>query len=178
MNKVLILHAWYSKPEDNWYSWLKKELEIKGNTVSIPLLPTLDSNLPDLQKCLSTILFDCGVTRDTIIIGHSIGCLIALRLAERMVFKSTHLVAGWDFNDLTKEHKLFWKTPIDHEKIKRNVHEIYCYSSNNDPYMTAFQVEEMSKRLNGKFILIKGKGHFTTKDGVSEIPELLQNIQQ
>lgn len=176
--KTLILHAWYDKPENNWYPWLKNELESKGYMVSVPLLPTLDTNLPDLQKCLSTILFDCKVDKDTVIIGHSIGCLIALRLAERMAFQSMHLVAGWDFNDLTTEHRLFWKTPIDHEKIKRNVHDIYCYSSDNDPFITAWQAEQMSKRLNGKFILVKNAGHFTTKDSMAKIDQLMTNIYQ
>ena len=86
------------------------------------------------------------------------------------------LVAGWDFDDLTYEHRLFWKTKINHKKIKKNVKEIYCISSDNDPYTTAFTVEEMNKRLGGKFILIKGAGHFTEKDGVKKIPDLLQYI--
>ena len=42
--------------------------------------------------------------------------------------------------------------------------------------MTAFTVKEMSKRLDGKFILVKGAGHFTKKDGFNKIPELLKYI--
>ncbi|KKQ98096.1 MAG: hypothetical protein UT23_C0005G0019 [Candidatus Woesebacteria bacterium GW2011_GWA1_39_12] len=78
-------------------------------------------------------------------------------------------------DDLTvPEHKLFWQSKINHSKIKQNVKEIYCISSDNDPYTTAVVTEQMSKRLSGKFILLKGKGHFTEKFGVTKIPELLK----
>ena len=83
------------------------------------------------------------------------------------------LVAGWDFNDLSAEHRLFWESPINHSKIKQHVKTIYCISSDNDPYTTAFTAEEMSKRLDGTFILVPGAGHFTEKDGVTTIPSVL-----
>lgn len=69
-----------------------------------------------------------------------------------------------------------WLKKVDHKKIKKNVSQIYCLSSDNDPYFTAYQTCEMSKRLGGKFILIKGAGHFTAKNGITEIPQILQII--
>ena len=60
--------------------------------------------------------------------------------------------------------------------IKKNVKEIYCLASDNDPYFTAFTVEDMSKRLGGKFILVKGAGHFTKNFGIERIQELLSII--
>jgi len=111
-----------------------------------------------------------------IIFGHSIGCLLAMRLAEKYLFKKMFLISGWDFNDLTKEHRLFWPNALDHEKIKKNVSEIYCISSDNDPYCTYFINEQMSKRLGGKSVLIKGAGHFTDTFGIKEIPQLLQYV--
>lgn len=172
--KALILHAWYSQPKDHWYPWLKDELEKKGYKVSIPDLPTMDMDLPDMELQLRSI--KGLVDEKTTIIGHSLGCLLALRLAEEKKYKKMFLVAGWDFDDLTAGHRLFWQEKLDHAKIKQNVKEIYCISSDNDPYITAFQGEEMSKRLGGKFILVKNVGHFTAKDKVLKIPQILQYI--
>ena len=176
MKNALILEAWYSKPKNNWYPWLKKELEKKGYEVFVPDLPTMQTKLPDMKKQLSFIEKNFKIDKDTIIFGHSLGTLLAMRLAEKHNYKKMFLVAGWDFNELTTEHRLFWKTPIDHKKIKGNVYEIYCISSDNDPYITAITAGDMCKRLGGKIVLIKGKGHFTEKFGVTKIPQILKFI--
>lgn len=174
MEKVLILHAWHSQPRDHWYPWLKKELERKNYQVFLPELPTMNTDLPNMELQLNHIDKTLDIDGQTIIIGHSLGCLLALRLAERKSYQKMFLVAGWDFDDLTKEHKLFWQNKINHQQIKKNVEKIYCFSSDNDPYITLFQVREMSKRLEGKFILVKGAGHFTGKDKITQLPQVVQ----
>jgi len=175
MKKALILQGWYQKPDKHWYPWLKKELEKRGYEVYLPDLPTIHTDLPDMKKQLAFIEKNFKFDKDTFVFGHSLGTLLAMRLAEKHKYKSMFLVAGWDFDDLTvPEHKLFWQSKINHSKIKQNVKEIYCISSDNDPYTTAVVTEQMSKRLSGKFILLKGKGHFTEKFGVTKIPELLK----
>ncbi len=176
VKQALILHAWYENPENNWYPWLKTELETRGYKVFVPDLPTMYTDLPDIDKQLHYIKDLKAMNKNTLVIGHSLSCLLAMRLAEKIPYQKMFLVAGWDFNDLSIEHRLFWANPIDHAAIKQHVNKIYCISSDNDPYMTAFTAEEMSKRLDGKFILVKGAGHFTAKDGVTTMPEVLQYI--
>jgi len=175
--KVLILHCWYGDPESNWYLWLKKELEAKDYQVFVPTLPTMDTNLPDLETQLKYIKDNFKIDEHTLIIGHSLGAVLALRLAEIYKFKQMILVAGWDFDDLTDQHQKFWPNPINHQLIKNNVNNITYVSSDNDPYVTAFQAEEMSKRLNAKFLLIKNAGHFTKETfGITQIPQILELI--
>lgn len=171
--QALILHAWYEKPDKNWYPWLKTELEKRRYTVFVPDLPTMQTDLPDMQQQLNFIEKTVTIDSETMVVGHSIGCLLAMRLAEKYSYNKMFLVAGWDFNDLYPQHRLFWPNPIDHEVIKKHVKKIYCLSSDNDPYTTAFAAEEMSKRLSGKFILIKGAGHFTEKYGVTTMSAIL-----
>lgn len=174
--QALILQGWYQKPESNWYPWLKTELEKRGFTTFLPDLPTIHTDLPDMNKQIEHIEQLLTFDNETIVFGHSLGCLLAMRLAEKYLYKKMFLIAGWDFNDLSVEHRLFWKKPINHEAIKEHVREIYCVSSDNDPYMTAFTVEEMSKRLGGKFILVKGAGHFTDQFGIKKIVQILELI--
>lgn len=175
---ALILQGWYQKPTDNWYPWLKKELHERGFKVFLPDLPTMHTDLPDMSQQLTYIDGLHSIADDTIVIGHSLGSLLAMRLAERFVYKKMFLIAGWDFNDLTEEHTLFWKHAINHKKIKKNISEIYCISSDNDPYMTVFTVQEMSKRLGGTCILVSDAGHFTGKDGITQIPAILPYISK
>lgn len=177
MKKALILHAWYNRPPDHWYPWLKTELEKKGYTVFIPELPTANTNLPSLIKMLAKIDETLVVDKDTVVIGHSLGTLLAMRLAEKKKYKKMILFAAWDFDDLTKEHRLFWPNKLNHKKIKENVKEIICFASDNDPYVTYWQVGEMCKRLSAKCILIKGAGHFTKdKDKIEKIPQVLKYL--
>ncbi|MFQ5493057.1 MAG: RBBP9/YdeN family alpha/beta hydrolase [Candidatus Dojkabacteria bacterium] len=176
MKNAIILQGWYQKTNANWYPWLKDQLRSKGYEVHLPDLPTIHTDRPDLQIQLDYLFDNLEVNRDTILIGHSLGSLLALRVAEKVELDKIFLVAGWDFNDLTEEHQLFWEKPVNHSKIIENVGEIYCYSSDNDPYITAFHAEEMCKRLKGTFVLVEGAGHFTTKDGVTKIDRLVQYL--
>ena len=107
--------------------------------------------------------------KNTIVIGHSLGSLLAMRLAERHKLKELILVSGWDFDELTEGHKLFWKSKMDHSAIKANVSKIFVVHSDNDPYITAVQAEDMCKRLNGEFLLIIKLGHFTKIKKLSQL---------
>jgi predicted alpha/beta hydrolase family esterase len=113
------------------------------------------------------------IDKNTCIIGHSIGTLLAMRIAEKVRYEKMILVAGWDFNDLTTEHRLFWKSPINHQTIRENTNSRYCFTSENDPYFTKFSTQEMAKRLDAKVVVIPDAGHFTSKFGVNKLPELV-----
>lgn len=174
MKQALILTGWYQKTDSNWYQWLKSQLEGKGYKVFLPDLPTLHTNKPELTAMMDYVFETLSINNETTVIGHSLGCLLAMRIAEQKQYQRMVLVSGWDFNDLTVEHQSFWKTPIDHKKIKSNVNEIFCISSDNDPYCTYFVNRQMSKRLGGKDIKVVGAGHFTQKFGITKIPQVVQ----
>ncbi len=174
--KALILHCWYGDPKSYWYPWLKSELTQKDYDVLIPELPTMKTDLPDMELQLKTVKDLHWVDKGTVVVGHSLGCLLALRMAERYKVGKLILVSGWDFNDLSSEHRLFWKDPIGHQLIKKNVKQIVCVTSDNDPYFTAFQVGEMNKRLGGKLIVVKGAGHFTDKYSITKISQILEEF--
>lgn len=176
MKKALILHCWFGSPEGDWYPWLKIELEKKGYTVLVPKLPTMDTKNPDMETMLKFIDEQNFVDADTVVIGHSLGSVLTLRLAERTQFKTGIIFAGWDYNDLTPEHESFWQTMIDHSLIRQNVPEWVTPISDNDPYVTKFNAHEIADRLGAKAIDVGMKGHFLAKDGVLEVPEILEFV--
>ena len=151
-------------------------MEDKKYQAFLPEIPTFNTKLPQLQTSLEFIEKNYPVDANTTVIGHSLGCILALRLAEKYVYKKMILVAGWDYDDLTEEHKSFWPNKINHAKIRENVKEIYCVTSDNDPYTTLFNVEAMNKRLGGKLIVIKHRGHFGSNEKCKQIPQLLSLI--
>ena len=177
MKIALILHAWYATPESDWYQWLKGELEKKGYEVWAPELPTMPTKAPNMEAMLKFVIEKNFVDEDTTVIGHSLGSVLALRLAERAKFAKGILIAGWDYNDLTPEHQSFWQTAMNHELIKKNVAEWVTLISDNDPYVTKIIAHEMAARLGAKAVDVGTKGHFLMKDdGVTQVPEILEFV--
>jgi hypothetical protein len=176
MKKALILHAWFDTPESHWYRWLEKELKIRGYEVWLPELPTMNTDSPNMELMLKLITEADFVDSKTVVIGHSLGAVLALRIAERVTFQKGILIAGWDFNELTPEHQSFWPNMIDHAKIKENVGEWVVTISDNDPYITAVLEEDMAKRLGAKIIKAGRRGHYCARDGVTEVSEILEFV--
>jgi hypothetical protein len=176
MKKVLFLHAWYGTPESDWYPWLRMELEKKGYEVWMPELPTMPTKNLDMETMLKFVIDKDFVDKETVVIGHSLGSVLALRLAERIVFKQGILLAGWDYNDLTPEHQSFWETMMNHPLIKENVPKWVALISDNDPYVTKFIAHEVAERLGATAVDVGPRGHFLTKDGVTKIPEILEFV--
>lgn len=176
MKKALILHSWFSTPADNWYPWLKNELEKMGYEVWAPELPTMSTKSPDMEAMLAFVLQKNFVDKDTIVIGHSLGAVLALRLAERIAFKKGIMLAVWDFNDLTPEHASFWPNMIDHSKIKANVAEWVFLISENDPYVTVAIAKEVAGRVNGKAVVVGKRGHFGKDEGITQVVEILDYV--
>ncbi len=91
MRQALILQGWYEKPDSNWFPWLKSELEKRGYTVFIPDLPTIHTDLIDMQKQLKYVEKLIHFDAETIVCGHSIGAVLGLRLAEKYSFNKLFL---------------------------------------------------------------------------------------
>lgn len=172
MQKVLLLHAVNDNPQNHWYPWLKVMLEKKDIEVHIPQLPGEWNPKMSIWKKIA--IDAVSLDKDTTVIGHSLGAVLGLRLAEEYPFKRLILVAGWDFNSLAPHEQTFWNHMTDHAKIRKNVDEIVVVTSDNDPYTTATIAKEMADRLGAKYELIKGVGHFLKEDGVNELSAILK----
>lgn len=176
MKKALFLHAWYATPKSDWYPWLNTELQKKGYEVWMPEIPTMPTKSPDMETMLKFLIEKNFIDDNTVVIGHSLGSVLALRLAERVKFDKGILLAAWDYNDLTPEHQSFWPNMMNHELVKKNVVGWVALISENDPYVTKFIAHEMADRLSAKAVDVGAKGHFLAKDGVLEVPEILEYL--
>lgn len=171
--ELLFLQSWYSKITDNWYPWLRQQAEAKGYLTYFPDIPEMRQDVPNMDKILTYLESLNIIHQNLVIVGHSLGNLLAMRLAEKHCLQQLILVSVWDYDDLCEGHSLFWKTKINHSKIKEHVHNISVIHSDNDPYFTALAAEDTSKRLGARYILIKGGGHFGTQEGTTKMPAVL-----
>jgi len=169
MKNALILHGAGNDSQGNWFPWLKSKLEEKGWKVWAPDLPNTDR--PNQKDWLDVIFSNehWQFTDESIMIGHSAGATLILRILERLP-KETQihraiLVAGTVERGTKPEYFQYKedmvKRPFNWKKIKRSCEKFYFIHSMNDPYQCgADQGEIMHKKLGGELIIQPDQGHF------------------
>lgn len=83
--KVVILHGYQGDPDTGWKAWAIPLLRKAGVEVHAPRLP--GGSHPDLTTHIR-ILEKIGIDDETVVIGHSLGCITAI---EYILSKSVHI---------------------------------------------------------------------------------------
>lgn len=171
---ALILHGAGNNSSGNWFPWLKNELVNKGYEVWCPDLPK--SSEPDQKSWLEVILSnkDWKFGEKSVIIGHSAGATLILRILERLSppikIRTAILVAGvvelGSRPEFFKYKQSLVKEQFNWKKIKKSCANFYFIHSNNDPYGCGQnQGEIMYNHLGGSLIIKRGEGHFNLEKG-------------
>lgn len=185
--KVLIIHGWEGSGENNWFPWIKKELEQSGFEVFNPTMTTSAS--PKIDKWIEELTpYIEKMGENDIIIGHSLGSNAALRLVEKTGKKIGHLfLVGSAIGKLPEETWKLWEREmsgsdikslrefwegekIDWNKVTELVQNKNIILSDDDPYITVDTHEGLPKGWN--FELWHGHKHFS----VFEAPEILKKV--
>ena len=185
--RVYIIHGWEGYPEENWFPWLKHEVEAKGFEVQVPQMPDADS--PRINKwipALAQIVKNPDV--DTYFVGHSMGCQAIARyleaLPEGIKIGGVIFVAGFfkrltglgeepDYEEVEKD---WMKTPIDFDKIKIHFEQSVAIFSDNDPYVPLDNQDDFRGKLGSKIIIQHKMNHFSGNWGVFELPIVLEEL--
>lgn len=180
MNKIYIVHCWEGTKDDGWYPWLDSKVSNDNNRVIRFNMPNTEH--PRIEEWVSEL--DKQVNNlddDTYFIGHSIGCQTILRYLEN---KNINKIGGILFiapwlnllpeaisdEDSYKTAYPWINTKIDFDKIKKLTSNITCIFSDDDYFVSLEQKEQFEKLLNAKTIVVSGKGHISSEDGVNELP--------
>ena len=182
MRNIFIFHGTGGHPKENWFPWLKEELEQKEYKVYIPQFPNPDKPLlgPWLKELEQ---YKDKINEDTILIGHSLGGLFLLRVLEELnqPVKAAIIVSGsagvkpikfyegdYNFSDGFK---------FDWEKIKSNSKQFVVFHSDNDPYISLGNGELISEKLGVKLTFIPNAGHFNKDAGYTKFNKLFDTIK-
>lgn len=165
----VLLHGYTGAPENNFFPWLKKELENKGKKARVPRLPKTDN--PVVLDQVDYVLKNEKFDENTVLLGHSLGCAVALKVLENLnvKIKKLVLVGGFidtDFKD--KKHRPFEKSfnwKFDFERIKNNVKEIVILRDSSDYAISHEQIDRIKEKLGvGEIIdATAKKPHFTNE---------------
>ncbi|MBS3157773.1 serine hydrolase family protein [Candidatus Woesearchaeota archaeon] len=180
MTNVIIAHGLEGNPQENWYPWLKTELEKLGCKVTVPQFPNPDR--PCLEDWLAHPEIDKELlTLDTILVGHSLGGTFFLKFLERygINVKAIYLVASQigELPVTTPEVVLpFIGKGFNWEKIRRYAGKVYSFYSDNDPIASYKNAERLVRELGAELTTVKGAGHFNQASSYTQFPLLLEKI--
>ncbi len=183
--KVIIVHGIEGHKDENWFPWLRRELEKKGIFVWCETL--LTPNAPIADEWVRTVLDH--TKPDDILIGHSLGGPTILRVAEQIhdgKLRALISVAGFQsLPNYPAEQSIapFLRGGFDWQKIKNSVEKIFILDSDNDPYVPLSEGKILQARLGGKHQTFHGRGHLnrwgaTQKSGEQTFPEILDLVVQ
>lgn len=180
--KAFIIHGVYGNSNENWFPWLKQELESIGFEVFIPNFPTPENqNLTAWFEIFKD--YEKEIDSDTIFIGHSLGPAFILNVLENIDIQinSCFLVAGFtgklndpQFNEI---NRTFAEREFNWDKIRENCKKFFVFYSDNDPYVPSEKARDLVKNLKAEAYLIKGAGHFNKASGYETFPVLLEKIK-
>ncbi len=170
---VTILHGTGCKPEDFWYTWLKKRLESSGYIVRLPYMPNI--NKISIDEFLPQVINDFEFDENSILIGHSAGVPLILSLLENIAMPVSQAILVGGFSEpLDNDNDPILQPNYNWEKIKNNCKDFIIFNSPNDPWgCDDRQGRILFDRLGGTLI-IRNDGHFgSSKDpGYKEFPIL------
>ncbi len=160
--------------DKHWMPWLKQELEAKGITTALPLMP--EPWEPNYEKFKAEFEKQ-SVDENSILIGHSCGTTFLLRwLGEtKQNIAKLILVAPWAITDKDNEaRRAFYEQPID-PSIKERVGEIIFFTSNDEDPDGIESLDIIHRVTGGTIISLPKHGHYTLGDmGTEQFPEVLE----
>jgi predicted alpha/beta hydrolase family esterase len=179
---VFIFHGTEGYPEENWFPWMKVELEQRGCQVFVPQFPS-----PPVVAAKSDAWFEIlkeyqqYINEQTIIIGHSLGGKFALRILEKLdhpikavAFVGTPIGIPPIANN--ERDNAFTGNGFDWESIKKKAQHFIVFQSDTDPYVGLENGKELAKNLGVELSFVPNAGHFNAKAGYTKFPELRDQI--
>ncbi|HEY9705733.1 MAG TPA: Fe-Mn family superoxide dismutase [Allocoleopsis sp.] len=192
MKTFIIVHGWDGDSRIGWFKWIKEEIEKLGHKAITPQMP--NPGEPKINEWTEK-LFEISRTlnqKDTIFIGHSIGCQAILRFLEKYNFEcgGAIFVAGFfdllenaytENPDTEKESRRIarpWiKNKINFEKIRISKNKSFAIFSDNDPHVDYKSNPKLfEEKLKSIVIIEHGKDHYE-EGNYKTIPTLLNIIK-
>lgn len=161
----ILLHGKGSSPKSNFWPWLKEQLERRGHSVQLPELP--NSEAPNDEEQADYVQRHCTFGDNTVIIGHSFGGIVAMRLLERGVQVERLTLLGTPFSGSYLDGverptvTAAVKKGFDGKKIRANAKAIVLVYDTEDKTIALPDGEALAALLEGSMFKEKAEqSHF------------------
>ena len=165
-------------PNDNWFPYLKTELEKIGITVIAQEFP--DNVLARESYWIPFIKDQLKSDTQTILVGHSSGAIAAMRFAEKNKILGSVLVAGY-YTDLgleTEKQSGYFNQAWDWQSIKNNQKWIVQFASTDDPWIPIVEPRFIHTQLDTEYYESDNQGHFGGDYLKTTFPEIVTAIKK
>lgn len=176
----VLIHGYQASPDLNYHQWLKTELEKRGHSVEIPALP--NSNEPDPKEQAAYVLENCRIDKNTVLVGHSLGSNVVLRVLEQLEssIHRTVLVGGFigAHFQKKKEREVVFDFEFDIPKIKKQAGQLVLLHGENEETISREQFEELKKTFGGSALVDTDiREHFRAKEEPAVLRATLPHIR-
>lgn len=179
---VFIFHGTEGYPEENWFPWLKQELERNGCKVFVPQFhspPIVPAKIDEWFNVFRD--YEKYINEETIFIGHSLGGIFTLRVLEKLnrtvkaaFFVGTPVgvrpILNYDRDNSFSGFSFNWNS------IKKKAAHFVVFQSDNDPYVSLGNGEELAKHLKVAMDFVPNAGHFNKKAGYVKFEKLRDRV--
>lgn len=183
MTTVVIIHGTENNSQGNWFGWLASELSLRGVSVIAPDFPT-----PDRQNLTNWLAVYDDAPRnirpeEIVIVGHSTGAVMALRLAERTTVPYAAICAVCPFAEdlgLTPYDDLnssFAQPPWNWQRVQRGAKHLVLLAGQDDPYVPLPIAQRVATSAHAELIIVENGGHLNAERGFTTFPLLLNLIE-
>ncbi len=181
---IFIFHGTEGYPDENWFPWLKQELEQKGYKVFVPQFPSppvVPAKIAEWFDVLKN--YEQNIDENSILIGHSLGGIFLLRKLEKLAhpikaafFVGTPIgvrpILNYDRDSAFSGFGFSW------EEIKKKAQNFVVFQSDDDPYVSLDNGKELAKNLGVELSFVPNAGHFNKRAGYLKFEKLKEKVLQ
>lgn len=175
----VLFHGYTGRADKNWIPKLKSDLESKGYNVQAPQLPNTDN--PTEFEQVRYALENCTFDENTVIVGHSLGGAVAMKVIEQLSHSVRELiliapVVDQSFRYLSPVPRPFWDTfdlAYNYDLIKMRTSRRVILSDTQEKENRMPYLEYLTSQIDAEYIQTTArKAHYTA----DEEPDILSAL--
>ncbi len=164
----VLLHGYTGSSQADFFPCLKQELESRGAKVYAPDLPNTDE--PNIDEQLEYVLKNHEFSEKTVLVTHSLGGIVAMKLLPKLKTKIASLVMiAPPLKTVFKDNKqrpalekaCDWQ--FDFTAVKQKAHFITVVADKEDDVVIIDQPKEIAERLDASYTeVVANAPHFNS----------------
>lgn len=175
--RVILIHGFNASPEMNFHPWLAATLRERGFEVIAPALPLVSTSEIGLPELIEEMRRTLGrLTSEDIILGHSLGGLLALQYLEAAEMtappRAAILVAA-PWNVANPALRRLFIADFDADVLMWKAREFVVVHSKDDKLVPVEHGRKLAATLRARLIETEGDDHYMG----AEYPVLLKTIE-